>query len=143
MKEHMTDLNVLAKKYNDIIKSLEGQIDEARKKAAVVSEALELLKKEGILSQEKLFPDNPPVLSDEYKDLTLPDAVLDILGSMKGGADDIFDQLMMHGFKSNSKDLRRDLYARLNRMEGKGLITSKKEGRRKIYSLPKPEEVKS
>ncbi len=144
MEEHMTDLNILAKKYREQIESLQNHLDEAKRKFTVVSDAIELLKKEGVFDQEKLF-ETPNVLSDQYKDKSMTEAVEDILKSNqpeKLSVDVIYSELLKHGFKSESQNLQRDVYSRLNRMEksGKSISTKRGKGKKKKYFLPKKEE---
>lgn len=142
----MIDLNVLAKRYKEQVDSLQGQIEEAKRKFVVVSEAIELLKREGVFDGEKLS--QPPVaLSDRYKDKSMPEAIEDVLQSnqpSKLSADAIYSHLVKNGFKSKSKNFKSDVYTRLNRMvkAGKLLSTKKGKGKVKKYSLPKKDDDK-
>lgn len=144
MKEHMADLNGLAKKYREQIESLQNQLEEAKRKFTVVSEAIELLKREGIFDQEKLF-EMPTVISDQYKDKSMTEAVEDILRvnqPEKLSVDVIYSELVKHGFKSESQNLKGDVYSRLNRMEksSKLISTKRGEGKMKRYFLLRKEE---
>lgn len=144
MQEHMADLSIMAKKYQERIESLEKELQEAKRKFTVVSEAIELLRKEGIFEQEKLF-EAPPKLSDRYKDKSMPDAIEDILKTAypeKLPVDVIHSELLKNGFESKSQNLRRDLYTRLFRLEESGRLDSTKKGGVKRYFLPKIEEEK-
>ena len=130
MEEHMADLNVLAKKYQEQVDSLQGQLDEARRKFTVVSEAIQLLKREGVFDQERLFQ-SPMVISEKYKDKTLSSAIEDVLRSNqpeKLSASFIHSELVKNGFSSDSKNIKRDVYTRLNRLEKSGKILSTKRG---------------
>jgi hypothetical protein len=141
MKEHMADLNILAKKYHELIESLENQLVEAKRKFTVVSEAIELLKKEGVFDQDKLFKIHP-IISERYKDMSMKKAIEDILGSnehKKLSAEDIHSELLKHCYESKSKNLKRDVYSRLFRMEENGILISIKEDGRKKYLLPEKE----
>lgn len=78
----------------------------------------------------------------------MTDAIKDILRSReheKLSADDIYKELVKNDFSSESKDLKRDVYTRLLRMEqGHKLVaTKKKKGRPKRYFLPKMEGEKN
>jgi aspartate/glutamate racemase len=144
MKEHSIDLDMLAKKYQERITSLENELNEEKRKLNLVSEAITLLRREGIYEQEKLF-ENPTVSSDRYKDMSMKEAIEDILRSYqpeKLPVDLIYSDLVTNGFKSESKNLRRDLYSRLSRLEDDGILDSIKRGRVKKYFLPKTEEEK-
>jgi hypothetical protein len=144
MKEHLIDLDILVKKYQDIIKSLEIQLEEAKRKFTVISEAIDLLGKEGIFDQEKLFK-FPSVLDDRYKEMSMWRAIEDILKSNQNeklSAEIIYSELIKHGFESKSKNLKGDVYSRLSRLEEKGKLNSTKKGGIKRYFLPKKEEEK-
>jgi len=145
MKEHLVDLDVLAKKYQERITSLENELNEEKRKLSLVSEAITLLRKEGIFDQEKLF-ETPTVLSDRYKGMGMREAIEEILKSNqpeKLSVDIIYSELLKNGFNSGSKNLRRDLYTRLFRLEEKGILNStRKKGGIKKYFLPKLEEKK-
>jgi Fe2+ transport system protein B len=140
-----TDLSILARKYQERIQFLESELSEEKRKLALVTEMIDLLKKEGIsYEQEKLFDDLSPVLSQRYKDMTMTEAIYDILRAHeheKLSADDIYKELVKNGFglKSKSKNVKRDVYTRLLRLEqGEKLTaTKKKKGRPKRYFLPR------
>ena len=139
MEEHIMDLSILAKRYQDRITSLENELNEEKRKFTLVSDAIALLRKEGIFEQKKLF-EMPEALSDKYKEMSMTDAVLDILRSAepeKLSANTIYLNLVKNGFKSNSKKLQSDVYTRLNRLEKKHMVTStkKKKGHPKRYFL--------
>jgi len=141
----MSDLSVLAKKYRERVEGLEKELEEARKNLNVVTEVIELLKKERIYQQEKLF-EVPPVLSDRYKDKTMTEAIEDILKTNqpeKLSVDVIHSELVKNGFKSKSQNVKRDLYTRLFRLEEKGKLDSTKKGGVKRYFLPKTGEEKN
>lgn len=143
MQEHMIDLSILGKKYQDRIDSLEKELQEAKRKFTVVSEAIELLKREGVFDQEKLF-DIP--LTDKYRDMNMRKAIEDILKIAqpeKLSVDVIYSELVKNGFKSKSKNVKRDLYTRLFRLEESGRLNSTKKGGVKRYFLPKAEEEKN
>ena len=143
-----TDLSILARKYQEQIQSLETELNEEKRKLTVVSEMIELLKREGIsYEQEKLF-ETSPVLSHRYKDMEMPEAIQDILKSReheKLSADDIYNELVKNDFSSKSKNLKGDVYTRLSRMEKghKLASTKKKKGHLKRYFLPKMEGEKN
>jgi hypothetical protein len=145
MKEHLTDLSVLAKRYQERITSLENELNEEKRKLSLVSETIALLRKEGIFEQEKLFSP-PAILSDRYKDKTMTEAIEDILRTNqpdKLSVDFIYSGLVENGFESKSKNLKRDLYTRLFRLEEAGKLSSTKKGGAKRYFLPKTEGGKN
>lgn len=143
--EEMADLNVLANRYKEQVNSLQAQLGEAQRKLTVVLEAIELLKKEGIFGQEHLFQ-TPTVISSKYVDISLPGAIEDVLKSnhpQKISAGFIYSEIIKHGFTSNSKNIKRDVYTRLNRMEKGGkILSSKRGGKGKKYFLSKKDEDK-
>jgi hypothetical protein len=142
MDGEIRDLSSLEKKYQEQVDYLQKQLEEARTNLTVVSQALALLRKEGNSEQASLF-EAPPVLSSKYKDSSLPAAIKDILLEKhpeKLSADTIYISLVQNGFKSNSQNMKRDLYTRLFRMAQAGILTSAKKGKVKKYSLAKKEE---
>ena len=136
-----TDLVELHKKYRELIVSYENQIQDATKKMKVVEDAINLLEKEGILEQAELFESKPVVFSRKYADMTLPEAIKDIFsaGDSKT-SEQIYDELMKNGFKTESTNFKSDLRTRLYNLSRDGVIVSEKvEGkkRKNKYSLPK------
>ena len=80
MTDYGTDLDLLAKQYGNLIQSLEKQLEEAKRKFGMIAEVIELLRKEGIYGQDKLFQ-VPAVLSDRYNEMSMAEAIKDILKS--------------------------------------------------------------
>jgi hypothetical protein len=141
----LTDLDVLAKRYQERITSLENELNEEKRKFNLVSETIALLRREGIFEQEKLF-ETPTVLSDRYKEMGMREAIEEVLKSNqpeKLSVDFIYSELIKNGFKSGSQNLKRDLYTRLFRLEEKGILHSIKKGHVKKYFLPKTEGEKN
>jgi len=142
--ENMTDLSLLAKRYQEQMQSLQTQIDEVKRKFTVVSETIELLQREGVFDKEN--PETPIVVSDRYSDKSVPEAIEDILRlnqPNKLPAATIHLELLKYGFKSESKNFKGDVHSILNRMEKSGKILSAKRGKgKKKYFLPKKEEEK-
>jgi hypothetical protein len=137
MEEHLTELIILAKKYQERITSLENELNEEKRKFNLVSETIALLKQEGVFGQGILF-ETPPILSDRYKDMSMREAIEDVLKSHqpeKLSVDFIHSELVKNGFKSKSQNVKRDLYTRLFRLEEKGNINSTKKGGIKRYFL--------
>ena len=131
----MADLGLLEKRFRDEIESLELRLSEARRKLTVVTEAIELLKKEGVFDQDKLFS-TPEILSNKYKDWGMKVAIEDILKSAHGNkasAQYVISELQKHGFVSKSKNLKRDVYTRLFRLQKRGILGARKEGGLKKY----------
>lgn len=142
MTDYGTDLDLLAKQYSNLIQSLEKQLEETKRKFGMISEVIELLRKEGIYGQDKLFQ-VPPVLSDRYREMSMGEAIKDILKSDQykwASVEVIHAELVKNGFKSKSENLKRDIYSRLYRLEKDGVLISKKEGGVKKYSLAKSEK---
>jgi Fic family protein len=111
------------------------RLSEARRKLTVVTEAIELLKKEGVFDQDKLFS-TPEILSNKYKDWGMKVAIEDILKSAHGNkasAQYVISELQKHGFVSKSKNLKRDVYTRLFRLQKRGILGARKEGGLKKY----------
>jgi len=141
----LTDLDVLAKRYQERITSLENELNEEKRKFNLVSETIALLRREGIFEQEKPF-ETPTVLSDRYKEMGMREAIEEVLKSNqpeKLSVDFIYSELIKNGFKSGSQNLKRDLYTRLFRLEEKGILHSIKKGHVKKYFLPKTEGEKN
>lgn len=144
MKEQMADLGLLEKRFKDEIESLELRLSEARRKLTVVTEAIELLEKEGVFDQEKLFS-TPEILSTKYHDMGMKEAIKDILKSAHGkkaSAEYVILELKKHGFISKSKNLKRDVYTRLFRLHKRGILGARKESglRRYFWKEEKIEE---
>jgi hypothetical protein len=142
---YKTDLGALVKKYDLTLAELESQIAETKRKKSLVLQTIELSEKEGIFSQDKLFdvPSTPirttPIrISDKYAESTLPEAIFDALGNNKDGLDteEIYAELLRHGFKSKAKNFKSDLYTRLYRLSQNERLISFKEGGLKKYKLP-------
>jgi len=142
MTEHRTDLGALVKKYDQIILGLENQITEAKRKKEIVMQAINLLEKEGILEQDKLFELPPIQLSEKYAEASMSEAIQDILKSIDHGlsAEEIHTELTRHGYKSKSQNLKRDVYTRMYRLGQIGKLSSFKEGGVKKYKLPEKEK---
>jgi len=145
MEGHMPDLNLLVKKFQERIESLQGELEGAKKNLTVVLEAIELLKREGVFGQQRLFK-APDMISDRFKDISMTQAIEDILRDKqpdKLSADEIYSDLIGNGFKSDSQNLKRDVYSRLNRMKNSGKIISTKKARGKMikYFLPPKEKA--
>jgi hypothetical protein len=145
MEDHIPELTLLVKKYQEQVEMLEKDLLEARRKLAVASEAIDLLKSEGNFQQQKLF-EVPMILTERYKSMSMTDAIQDILRlhqTEKLSVDVIHSELINNGFTSGSQDLKRDVYTRVFRLEKKGKLNSSKKGKVKRYFLPKQEEEKN
>ena len=137
MKDDGSDLLSLAQKYQELIESLEQQIGEARRKRTVIAEAIDILRKEGVLAQDKLSQIPPVNVSQEYsKKRNMTDSICDILQAGKMlSAEEIYDELMRHGYKSSSQSLKKDVYTRLYRLRISKVLISMKEGGLKKYRI--------
>lgn len=143
MKDQISNLNQLLKKYKSDIENLEKELKEKKEKMKVVYGALELLKQEGALQStqsisaidsSKLITES---LSDKYKGLSLNKAILDRLSNSDKYLDgnEIFDELIKNGFSSGSSDIKRDVYISLYRLEKTKKIVSKSVENRKKYII--------
>ena len=139
MSEFTAELNIRLRKYQEQAKLLEEQLAGVKKRQAVLLAALELEKEEGVLEQEGLFP---PPTTDQYRGVSMTVVIKKILESEPSRgvtAEAILTELTKHGFQSSSKNLKRDVYTRLFRLEKKRQLVSKKIKGLKHYSLPKEE----
>jgi hypothetical protein len=120
-------------------KELEMQSKEAFHNAENIQETIGLIKQREKMSTEPqlLFPTIKKT-SDKYKGMSMSQAIIDILRNepeLKGS--EIFHKLEEHGYESESKNLRRDVYTRLFRITEEGKIIAKtRNGEMKRYSLP-------
>lgn len=113
-------LCLLLEKYGKEIKSLEIQLNTKKSDLETVREAIKLLAKDMI---EPLV-----TLTNHYKYSRIKDAILNIVNSSSTiiNCHDIRKILIIGGFKSNSKDLKRDVHTILSRLGGSGRIKSVK-----------------
>lgn len=135
-------LEAIIKKSQVVIDTLMPQIEEARHNIEIAQQAMKLIEKEGTGQQEALPLEVAPaiqVISDKYATMSMPEAFTDILLARDEylGAEEIIAELQKHGFKSKSKNLKRDVYTRLYRLADKGKLLSRKEGPIKKYSVQK------
>ncbi len=134
MSNQGVDLELLSKKYLEQVNDLQEKLDEVKKRYTIVSEALELLRKDGDVDQKKLFQ---PVISEKFKVMSMPDAIKNIIESnpnRKASAGEIHSELIKHGFQSNSTNIKRDVFIRLYRLRKSGkLLFRSEKGIRKYY----------
>lgn len=136
----MASLELLLRKYTEEVNGLQDKLDEAKKRYMVISEALELLKKSGYTNQKRLFPD---IISDKYKDISMTDAIKDIIQSNlthRVSAGEVFSALKKHGYQTKSKSIKRDVFTRLYRLRKNGKLICRTEKGIKKYYLPEPKE---
>jgi hypothetical protein len=136
MAEHIIELETLAIKYDKQVRALEEQLAEAKRRHQVVSEALSLLRGEGSPEQEKGL--QPPV-TERYRGMSMTVAIKSILKTsqfQRASAAEILSELQKNGYKTKSKQPKRDVHTRLFRMAGKGQVISSKVNGIKKYSLP-------
>ena len=136
MDNQVKGLESLAEKYANEINDLQRKLEAAKNRYMVVSEALELLKKDGEADQVELFPS---LVSEKYKGMSMTDAIKDIIESHpnnKVSADEVFSALKKHGFQSKSKNLKRDVFTRLYRQRKNGKLICRTEKGIKKYFLP-------
>jgi hypothetical protein len=135
MKEQASEIGKLEEKYKEEIAVLERNLEEARRLLNAVIEVKGLLMREGVFDQEILFPKQQ---SSKYSKTKMGDAIIDIVKSEQGkrvGSEFILLSLQNNGFVSESKNLKRDVFTRLHRLEKRGILTSKREGGLKRYAL--------
>lgn len=114
-KQQITD------KYRMDVRNIDEKIDAIRK-------VTNYLKHEGFLNQAELF-EGMAKLSAKYANMSKSEAVLDILNSDKEKewqVKEILNLLQLHGFKTKSKNLMRDLYSHLYFMARRNKIKSLK-----------------
>ena len=143
MKEQIGDLSVLEKRFQDEIKNLEERLSETKRKLTIVIEAIGLLKDGGTFNQNKLF-NTPEPLSNKYKDMSMKQAIKDVLQSYHGkkvSAGTILSDIQENGFVSKSKNLKRDVYTRLFRLHKSGVLGSRKEGGLKKYFIKEDNNI--
>lgn len=137
MGDQKMDLELLARKYEIEVNGHQEKLDEAKKRYTIVSEALKLLRKDGDIDQSQLFS---PVISEKYKGMSMTDAIKDIIKfhpNHKVSAGDVFSELQKHGYKSKSKNNKRDVFTRLYRLRKNGKLICRIEKGIKKYCLPK------
>lgn len=140
MQEQFSDLSKVIQKYQHIIDTLGKQVEDARNKLNIAQAALQLLQQEGMAGQNKLFEIPPEKISDKYVNVKLKDATFDILASNQDkhlSGQEIYDELIKNGFKSKSKNIRRDVYILLNRLKKAKEIICIEEGGRNKYTIKK------
>jgi len=143
MKDQIGDLSVLEKKFQDEIQGLEEKLSETKRKLSIVIEAIGLLKDGGTFNQNKLF-NMPEPLTNKYKDMSMKQAIKDVLqsyGGKKVSAETILSDIQKNGFVSKSKNLKRDVYTRLFRLHKSGVLGSRKEGGLKKYFIKEANDI--
>jgi hypothetical protein len=138
MSERMDDLEGLEKRYKAEIADLESRLSESSHKLSVVMEAMALLKKESTFAQPPLFGESVPT-ADKYSNMNLTAAVLDAIRTTgtKVTADFVIKTVQANGFKSNSSNMKRDVYTRLLRLQKRGVLGYRKDGGLKKYFILK------
>lgn len=141
MSDQKMELEMLLKKYQDQVVSLQEQLTTAKNRLGVVSGALELLRTEGNPDQAALFQ---PIVSDLYKNMSMTEAINNILKTSpasKVSSETILSELQKHGFHTESKNLKRDVFTRLWRLTKGGKLGAKTEkGIKKYYLFERKEE---
>ena len=136
MAEQKMELETLFKKYQAQANCLRDQLATVTERLSAISTALELLRTEGGSGQEPLFQ---PVETERYKTKSMTAAINDILESNpahKAAAEEILIELQRHGFHTESKNLKRDVFTRLYRLRKKGKLISRTEKGIRKYFLP-------
>ncbi len=149
MKEQMTEINQLIKKYRIEIDDLEKQLQKKKNKMSVLYEAMKLLEQERILQPTLSLSSADPSqsiiesLSDKYKNMSLNNSILDILSDKDAflNGQEIFDELMKNGYTSGSSNIKRDVYISLYRLNKEGKVTMKISENRKKYLMPLAQKV--
>lgn len=115
---------------------LQVQRQEALKNAEVIQQAISLIKQRTDMPQTAQLP--LPKISEKYKDMTMTDAIHDILKHEENpNGSEVYERLTQNGFSSNSKNVKRDVYTRLYRLavKEKKILASGSRGNLR-YSLP-------
>lgn len=138
MKSQISDLSQLLKKYKIEKENLEKQIKEKTEKVKIVYEALKLLEQEGSLQNtQSLSATNTErvSLSEKYKGMGLNDSILSLLADSEKYlyGDEIYEELIKHGFSSGSGDIKRDVYISLYRLKKGDKLISRTVEKRKKY----------
>lgn len=142
MKDQISDLNQLLKKFKSEVETLEKQIEEKTINIRIVYEALKLLQDEMSTQPVSIKLSAIPKvitesLSEKYKGMGINKAILDILSNSDKYLDgsDIFEELIKNGFTSASSNKRRDVYISLYRMHKENRIVSIQRDDRKKYMI--------
>ncbi|MHA2039957.1 MAG: hypothetical protein ACW98X_26395 [Promethearchaeota archaeon] len=142
MGDQIIDLNNLIKRYKNELEQLERKRDALERKMDVAYQALQLLKDEGATDQDLFQPETkiiPESLSEKYKNMSMRKAISDILKSHEDEyltGKQIYNELTKHGFQSKSKNLQRDVYVQLYRLQKENQIIEDTEGTYKRYKWP-------
>jgi Fe2+ or Zn2+ uptake regulation protein len=143
MKDQGSDLNQLIKKYKKTIIKLQTGIEETKRKMNTAYEALKLLEQEKMLKPTSYsFSFATESVSEKYKDMGLNKAILNVLKDNKDkyfSGQEIYEELIKEGFKSNSTDVKRDVYIALYRLLKTNKIIAKEVDKRKKYTSKETE----
>lgn len=138
MKEQISELNQLLKKYKVEIENLEKQVKEKKERMNVLYEAIQLLQQErGAQATLPSLSLKAESISEKYKGLSMNGAILDILASSDKylSGQQIYDELIKNGFESASSDIKRDVYITIYRLEKSGKVITRKYENRKKYMI--------
>jgi hypothetical protein len=140
------DIEKLIERYQHKIVKKEAELNELRANLESAQQTLKLLLAEGLVHQEEIpgiqnravrkAPIKP--IDDKYTDTSLPDAIVDILeGTTKTMSGvEIYRKVMLHGFNSDSSNIKRDVFVNLYRLTKKGRIGQTEEESIKKYYIP-------
>ncbi len=142
MKDQISDLNQLLKKFKSEVEALEKQIEEKTTNIRIVYEALKLLQDE-MSTQPALVKFSIPKvitesLSEKYKGVGINKAIVDILSNSPAQYLDgktVFEELIKNGFTSASSNKKRDVYISLYRLNRDNKIVSVEDEGLKKYSI--------
>ena len=140
MKEQISELNQLLRKYKVEIEILEKQVKEKKERMNVLYEAIQLLQQERGVQTTLILPSlslKAESISEKYKELSLNSAIRDVLsnsGSYLSGQE-IYDEIIKNGFESASSDIKRDVYITIYRLEKSDKVKTKKQDNRKKYII--------
>lgn len=116
--EQPEELKLLLMKYMNELKELEMKTNNIKHKILITTEVLKLVKQEGILKQNELFASPSLPISRKYKNMTMRQAIMSVFKLHPGeylSTEEVYTEVMRNGFRSKSKNVRRDLSIRLSK----------------------------
>jgi aspartate/glutamate racemase len=120
------------------ISQLEVKLAELRKMHQIAKDALMVIDGDARPEQPQPLETHTLIKSDRYAGKGIKNAILDILRNHKDEkviGRKIYEDLMAGGFFSESKDIRRDVYIQLNRLDKNEIILSTVQDNLKHYYL--------
>ncbi|RJQ56640.1 MAG: hypothetical protein C4526_01400 [Nitrospiraceae bacterium] len=153
MDKEASMLNSLIKKYKSEIEEYEreyaNKVNALKEKMHIAYEAVKLLEQEKMVQSDLPLDEStfnritPESLNEKYKNMSLSQAVLDVLSNSDSYLDagQVYEELIKSGYTSSSSDIKRDVFIALYRLDKREIITSKKTENRKKYLMPLTKRV--